>query len=87
MSMYFDHCVNVEVECYTRRLLVCWNEQNEIASEDTVRRILENRYEKWVSPEDYPDEYEEIVYACCEQYMLAGLDEIGLKYETIYVRN
>lgn len=59
--------------------------RDEIACEALIYSILDVRYLKWNSPENYPDEYEVICNSCCEEYMLAGLDKIGLKYTPIYI--
>ena len=60
---------------------------DEVVCEDMVYRILDERYGKWNNPEDYPDEYDYIHDSCCEEYMLDGLDEIGMKYTPIYIGN
>ena len=59
----------------------------EIVCEDMVYRILDERYGKWNNPDLYPDEYDFIHDSCCEEFMLMGLDEIGLKYTPIYIGN
>ena len=73
-----EHMAVVDVECYNRRLVVFWDGDTR---EKRVREVLEERYMQWVQIDVYP----EVEPWCCEEWMLMGLDEIGLVYFPAYV--
>lgn len=88
MKNEFDCFTTFCVDCYDRHLIVCWDEEDNIQndgwapSEPEIDKILETRYEQWVHVEENP----EVESYCCEEWMLMGLDEIGLKYTPIYIK-
>ena len=63
------------VECFNRMLFVHVSEKNL----ERAERILVKRYEEWVE-----NTLPEVHDACCEEYMLEGLKELGIEFDVEY---
>jgi len=74
----YEHMAVVDIECYERRLVVFWDAY---ISEKKITDLLEARYEQWVHVSENP----EVEDYCCEEWILLGLDEIGLDYLQFYI--
>ena len=77
MSLRAEHAVFYDVDVFDRTLIVAYN--GDVANE-TVYGILDARYDQW----NHIDENPEVEYYCCEEWMLMGLDGLGINYTPIY---
>ena len=77
LERVYPFSVTVNVECFDRWLTV---EGFSTMSGAEIFDILESRYYQWHNPEEFPD----AEFCCCEEWMLMGLDELGISYTPIY---
>ena len=77
-SINAGHIVTYDVFCFDRVLAVIYNGD---VDESLVYRILDTRYDEWNHVDENPD----VEPFCCEEWMLMGLDELGIDYTPIYV--
>jgi len=75
---YFS--VTVEVFCFERYLAVTG--YSTMTSEQ-IRALLEERYDQWNNLDEFP----EAEPFCCEEWMLMGLDELGISYTPHYLED
>ena len=78
MSLHAEHAVVYMIDVFERILIVAYNGN---VPEKTVYDILDQRYGEWNNVEDYP----ETENYCCEEWMLIGLEELGIVYTPIYI--
>lgn len=76
MSLRAEHIVFYDVAVFSRALVVAYYGD---VPEETVYGILDARYDQW----NHIDEYPEVEPYCCEEWMLMGLDELGINYTPI----
>ena len=76
----FWFSVTVEAFCFDRYLTVTGYSTE---SEDTITSVLENRYDQWHNLDDFPEAED----FCCEEWMLMGLDELGIQYTPHYLED
>lgn len=69
--------VDYFVECFDRTLTV---DGFSTLSALQILHILDRRYDQWNDLEVCP----EAVFYCCEEWMLEGLDELGICYTPTY---
>lgn len=70
------HCVNIVIDCFNRELVVLYDAD---IPEEKVYNILNERYFQW-----FDDEIAETDW-CCEEFMLQGLKDRGIRFLPIYV--
>ena len=74
----FPFHVEFWVECFDRWLIV---DGFSVMTEEQIWEAMDDRYGQWHNPEEYPD----AECACCEEWILQGLDEIGIVYNPTYL--
>jgi len=74
----WDDCLQFDVDVYDRALLILYNGGCE--EREKIDDALEKRYAEWVESKD-----DSVRCTCCEEYLLRGLDELGIDYKAVYI--
>ena len=75
---HWDDCLQFSIDIYDRALLILYNGGCE--EREKIDDTLEKRYSAWVDGGG-----DELSSKPCEEYLLRGLDELGLDYKAVYI--
>lgn len=70
--------IDFEITCYNRSLQVIIDSRYE----KQARAMMQERYDRWVEYED-----EDVIFTCCEEYIIDGLVEADLTFTFSYGTN